>query len=219
MNEWNTYITDLDIPDNWECTSFHHDELPSYEYNGYKIWIDSHDLHQRIENTKNIFGKDLYISEERKIVDGVDVTDDNLMPRFIVEYDDLDECQLGTNDFKEVVHFVTSSINMKEDDLRQWFGNRGIELEEGKLTYKVIKKGNMRWLFILDNCFEYEGSNEIELYFLGTSYCEAYDGWNAKSFNWELENLLSLIDDDIASVAVDDSNEATIAEWNEKESE
>ena len=23
--------------------------------------------------------------------------------------------------------------------LRQWFGNRGIELEEGKLTYKVVK--------------------------------------------------------------------------------
>jgi hypothetical protein len=192
---WDTYITDLDIPDNWECTSFHHDELPSYEHNGYKIWIDSHDLHQRIENTKNIFGKDLYISEERKIVDGVDVTDDNLMPRFIVENDDLDECQLGTNDFKEVVHFVTSSINMKEEDLRQWFGNRGIELEEGKLTYKVVKKQGNRWLFILDDCFEYEGSDEVESYFLDTSYCEAYDGWKAKAFNWELENLLSLVDD------------------------
>ena len=41
---WDTYITDLDIPDNWECTNFHHDELPSFEINGYKVWIDSHDV-------------------------------------------------------------------------------------------------------------------------------------------------------------------------------
>ena len=192
---WNTYTTDLNIPDTWVNTSNENDDKPSYTFNGYKVWIDSHDLHQRIENTKNIFGRDLYISEERKIVDGVDVTDDNLMPRFIVENDDLDECQLGTNDFKEVVHFVTSSINMKEDDLRQWFGNRGIIIEEGKLTYKVVKKQGNRWLFILDDCFEYEGNDEVESYFLDTSYCEAYDGWKAKAFNWELENLLSLIDD------------------------
>ena len=85
--------------------------------------------------------------------------------------------------------------NINEDDLRQWFGNRGIELEEGKLTYKVVEKQGNRWLFILDDCFEYEGSNEVESYFLGTSYCECYDSWNAKAFNWELENLLSLIDD------------------------
>jgi len=110
-------------------------------------------------------------------------------------------------------------LNINEDDLRQWFGNRGIELEEGKLTYKVIKKGNMRWLFILDDCFEIGIlPNEVESYFLDTSYCECYESWKAKDFNWDLENLLSLIDDDIASVAVDDSNEATLAEWNEKES-
>ena len=41
---WDTYITDLDIPDTWECTNFHHDELPSFEINGYKVWIDSHDV-------------------------------------------------------------------------------------------------------------------------------------------------------------------------------
>tara|TARA_R110000796_G_scaffold4232_3_gene16199 strand:- start:773 stop:1060 length:288 start_codon:yes stop_codon:yes gene_type:complete len=85
--------------------------------------------------------------------------------------------------------------NIKEDDLRQWFGNRGIEIQEGKLTYKVVEKQGNRWLFILDDCFEYEGNNEVESYFLGTSYCEAYDSWKAKAFNWELENLLSLIDD------------------------
>ena len=27
---WNTYTTDLNIPDNWECTNYHHDELPSF---------------------------------------------------------------------------------------------------------------------------------------------------------------------------------------------
>ena len=113
---WDIYITDLDIPDNWECTSFHHDELPSYQFNGYHIWIDSHDLHQRIQNTKNIFGKDLYISEERNIVDGVDVTDDNLMSRFTIEYADNyngvisnDITLLSTNDFQEVINYVNNN--------------------------------------------------------------------------------------------------------------
>ena len=86
--------------------------------------------------------------------------------------------------------------NIKEDDLRQWFGNRGIEIQEGKLTYKVVEKQGNRWLFILDDCFEIDiKPDEVESYFLDTSYCEAYDSWKAKAFNWELENLLSLIDD------------------------
>ena len=174
---WDTYITDLNIPDNWECTNFHHDELPSFEINGYKVWVDSHDVKERAINSKRIMGYD-----------------DKLMSRFIVE-NDIQEQIFETNDFSKLLYFVTNSINMNEDDLRQWFGNRGIELEDTKLTYKVVEKQGNRWLFILDDCFEYEGSNEVESYFLGTSYCECYDSWNAKAFNWELENLLSLIDD------------------------
>ena len=86
-------------------------------------------------------------------------------------------------------------LNINEEYVREWFGNRGIVLEDTKLTYKVVEKQSDRWLFILDDCFEYEGSNEVESYFLDTIYCECYNGWNAKDFNWELENLLSLIRD------------------------
>mgnify|MGYP003670435033 CR=1 FL=1 len=85
---WETYINDLDIPKNWECTSYGNDELPSYQVNGFHIWIDSHDLQERIQNTKNIFGDDIWILEEREIVNGIDVTGDNLSPRFTIQYAD-----------------------------------------------------------------------------------------------------------------------------------
>ena len=87
-------------------------------------------------------------------------------------------------------------IDMHEDDVRQWFGNRGIELEENKLTFKAVQKQGNRWLFILDDCFDYDGSQEIELYALDTMYCECYDAWKATAFNWDIENLITKIEDD-----------------------
>jgi hypothetical protein len=87
-------------------------------------------------------------------------------------------------------------INMHENDLRQWFGNRGVQLEENKLTFKVVKKQGNRWVFILDDCFDYDGSQEIELYNLDTMYCECYDAWKAKAFNWDLANLMAKIEND-----------------------
>ena len=48
--EWKTYITDLDIPKDWEHRSYHHDELPSWQVNGLHIWIDSWDVDLRTEN-------------------------------------------------------------------------------------------------------------------------------------------------------------------------
>ena len=87
-------------------------------------------------------------------------------------------------------------IDMSQNDLRQWFGNRGVELEESKLTFKVVAKQGNLWLFILDDCFDYDGRNEVELYDLETMYCECYGDWKATAFNWDLENLLSLIEND-----------------------
>tara|TARA_B100000767_G_scaffold39511_1_gene33178 strand:- start:894 stop:1382 length:489 start_codon:yes stop_codon:yes gene_type:complete len=100
---WDTYITDLDIPDNWEDTSYHHDELPSYAINGYRIWVDSHDVEERKINSKRIMGYN-----------------DKLMPRFTImdDKDDPDNYEttymiqvapitlLETNDFDEVKRFV-----------------------------------------------------------------------------------------------------------------
>ena len=95
---WNTYTTDLNIPNNWECTSFHHDELPSYQVKGLHIWIDSHDKTERELNTKNIIG-----------------SDSGLMPRFTVQTassyngDDDDHSSIFETDcFKELLEFVTT---------------------------------------------------------------------------------------------------------------
>ena len=54
--EWKTYITDLDIPKDWEHRSYHHDELPSWQVNGLHIWIDSWDVDLRTENASRIHG-------------------------------------------------------------------------------------------------------------------------------------------------------------------
>jgi hypothetical protein len=96
--DWNTYTTDLDIPSNWECTSYNNDELPSFQVNGLHIWIDSHDVSERELNTKNIIG-----------------SDSGLMPRFTVQtansyngYDDDHTWIFETDSFKELIEFVTN---------------------------------------------------------------------------------------------------------------
>ncbi|MAO19316.1 MAG: hypothetical protein CMJ25_01085 [Phycisphaerae bacterium] len=85
---WLTYIDDLDIPENWECTSYNNDALPSYQYNDYTIWIDSSDLKIRRENTDHILGCNSPLSK-----------------RFTVTSSDYKE-QLKTNNFRVVVDLV-----------------------------------------------------------------------------------------------------------------
>jgi|TARA_R110000744_G_scaffold378251_1_gene494136 hypothetical protein len=96
--DWNTYITDLNIPNNWKNTSYHNDELPSYQVNGLHIWIDSHNVSERELNTKNIIG-----------------SDSGLMPRFTVQtassyncYDDDHTWIFETDSFQELLEFVNS---------------------------------------------------------------------------------------------------------------
>ena len=96
--EWKTYITDLDIPKDWKHTSYHNDELPSYQVNGLHIWIDSHDDKVRISNANNIIG-----------------LDNGFMPRFTVQtansYNGCDDDHtwiFETNSFKDLLDFVAS---------------------------------------------------------------------------------------------------------------
>ena len=42
-NEWKNYYTDLNIPKTWENISYSNDELPSFMYNNFQIWIDKPD--------------------------------------------------------------------------------------------------------------------------------------------------------------------------------
>lgn len=96
--EWKEYITDLDIPKDWRCISYHHDELPSYQVNGLHIWIDSWDTDERNVNSFRIHG----VMEV-------------LPSRFIVQTassyngDDDDHTWIfETNSFKELLEFVES---------------------------------------------------------------------------------------------------------------
>lgn len=96
--EWKDYITDLDIPKDWKHTSYHHDELPSYQVNGLHIWIDSHDPKVRTANANNIIG-----------------LDNGFMPRFTVQtansYNGCDDDHtwiFETDSFEKLLEFVDS---------------------------------------------------------------------------------------------------------------
>ena len=96
--EWKTYITDLDIPKDWEHRSYHHNELPSWQVNGLHIWIDSWDVDLRTENASRIHG-------------AMEV----LPSRFTVQtansyngYEDDHTWILETNSFKDLLDFVAS---------------------------------------------------------------------------------------------------------------
>jgi len=46
---WHDYYKDLDIPKDWENISYSNDELPSFLYKDYQIWINSPLLNERKE--------------------------------------------------------------------------------------------------------------------------------------------------------------------------
>tara|TARA_R110002110_G_scaffold92258_1_gene240540 strand:+ start:156 stop:488 length:333 start_codon:yes stop_codon:yes gene_type:complete len=60
--KWKDYTSDLDIPKNWVDSSYGNDALPSYmsaeHYDGYHIWMDSHDINERKANSLDIYGQD-----------------------------------------------------------------------------------------------------------------------------------------------------------------
>lgn len=51
---WDQYTSCHNIPTEWEDTSWGNDELPSYEFNGYRIWINSPDLAERKESQEHL---------------------------------------------------------------------------------------------------------------------------------------------------------------------
>jgi hypothetical protein len=42
-SEWKNYYKDLNIPKTWENISYSNDELPSFMYNKFQVWIDKPD--------------------------------------------------------------------------------------------------------------------------------------------------------------------------------
>ena len=53
MITWDQYTKGYCIPTNWEDTSWGNDELPSFETNGYRIWVNSPDLAERKESQEH----------------------------------------------------------------------------------------------------------------------------------------------------------------------
>jgi hypothetical protein len=54
MITWDQYTMGYKIPAKWEDTSWGNDELPSFETNGYKIWVNSPDLAERKESQEHL---------------------------------------------------------------------------------------------------------------------------------------------------------------------
>jgi hypothetical protein len=57
MITWDQYTKGYCIPADWENTSWGNDELPSFETNGYRIWVNSPDLAERKES-QEYYGHD-----------------------------------------------------------------------------------------------------------------------------------------------------------------
>tara|TARA_R100001440_G_scaffold27289_1_gene44793 strand:- start:292 stop:573 length:282 start_codon:yes stop_codon:yes gene_type:complete len=82
-------------------------------------------------------------------------------------------------------------IKMQEKQVRNWFGDRGYPFDDNsKLRYKVLKVNGNTWIFIHDSKDEYD---EVELYYMNTSFCEPYGDWQRKGFSWAKNNLIKLI--------------------------
>lgn len=93
---WSEYYKDLDIPKDWENISYSNDELPSFQFKDYKIWINSPLLKERQENYLGIGFKNL------------DQFKDWIFT--VCDYDPIDcECKddiFQTMDFNEVLSFL-----------------------------------------------------------------------------------------------------------------
>ena len=67
MNYFKECIEDLNIPGNWKNSSYGNDTCPSYEYNGYQIFIEHKDPKNRELEGKRFR---IIIAEEYGYVDG-----------------------------------------------------------------------------------------------------------------------------------------------------
>jgi hypothetical protein len=93
---WEEYYQDVPIPTEWQNVSYRNDEFPSFEFNGYHIWINSPLLRERKENYLGFGHEDLSNFEDwRYAVTLVD------------EYGDGEKSEeLITSDFNEVLEYV-----------------------------------------------------------------------------------------------------------------
>ena len=95
---------------------------------------------------------------------------------------------------KKPIKIVKTSKKFVKD----WFGDRGIDINSSNFAYKVLHNPNLdnNWIFInvktndIDNMFN---KKEVELYYLNTEIAECYNSWDKKGFSWSKKNLECLI--------------------------
>ena len=92
---------DLKLPTEWLCTSYQNDELPSYQYNGWIIWIDER------KHSERLGFRDLVCNERVERYQVYNWDHYNGMPNT----SEFDEPFLWTSKLSEVVKWVSKRCN------------------------------------------------------------------------------------------------------------
>ena len=96
MMNWEDYYKHLDIPKDWENISYGNDEFPSFDYNGFTIWINSPNKEEREDWHRGSCGG---------------VFKDWIFSVFYTKYYGVENAKakelLSSMDFDEVVEFVS----------------------------------------------------------------------------------------------------------------
>ena len=92
---------DLNLPTEWLCTSYQNDELPSYQYNGWIIWIDER------KHSERLGFQDLVCNERVERYQVYNWDHYNGMPNT----SEFDEPYLWTNKLSEVKAWVSKRCN------------------------------------------------------------------------------------------------------------
>ncbi len=103
-----------------------------------------------------------------------------------------------TDKYKVLAKKPIKIIKTSKKSICNWFGDRGIDINNSKFVYKVLYNPNLdnNWIFInvktndIDNMFN---KKEVELYYLDTEIAECYNSWDKKGFSWSKKNLEKLL--------------------------
>jgi hypothetical protein len=90
---WKAYTDGLEIPNDWEDVTYHNDELPSFQFRNFRIWLNAPDASERIGGSEN-----WRFAIQRTNDDGEIIYDESK------EDNDL----LLTNDINEVIELINN---------------------------------------------------------------------------------------------------------------
>jgi len=100
--------------------------------------------------------------------------------------------------YKVLAKKPVKMLKVSKKSVKDWFGNRGIDINDAKFVYKVLYNPNLNnnWIFInvqTNDRFNMFNKKEVELYYLNTEIAECYSSWDKKGFSWTKKNLEKLL--------------------------